>query len=98
MEQALKETEPFDLMLLNDVAKLAGYAKHLGVEEAERLSRGKLIAAIFEELCEKKLTQPTFITQYLSGGFTARQTKQREPRCDRAFRVVHIRHGDRKWF
>jgi lysyl-tRNA synthetase class 2 len=64
MEEALKEAEPFDPVLLNDVGKLAGYAKHLGVEDAEKLSRGKLIAAVFEELCEKKLIQPTFITQY----------------------------------
>ena len=34
------------------------------MEDAEKLSRGKLIAAVFEELCEKKLIQPTFITQY----------------------------------
>jgi lysyl-tRNA synthetase class 2 len=64
MEEALKEAEPFDQELLNDVGKLAAYAKHLGVEDAEKLSRGKLIAAVFEELCEKKLIQPTFITQY----------------------------------
>jgi lysyl-tRNA synthetase class 2 len=64
MEEALKEAEPFDQALLNDVGKLVAYAKHLGVEDAEKLSRGKLIAAVFEELCEKKLIQPTFITQY----------------------------------
>jgi lysyl-tRNA synthetase class 2 len=64
MEEALKSAEPFDPALLDDVGKLAAYAKHLDVEDAEKLSRGKLITAIFEELCEKKLIQPTFITQY----------------------------------
>ncbi|HVN96679.1 MAG TPA: lysine--tRNA ligase [Syntrophorhabdaceae bacterium] len=64
LKEALKEAEPFDPALLDDRGKLSGYAKHLGVEDAESLSRGKLIEAIFEELCEKKLTQPTFITRY----------------------------------
>jgi len=34
------------------------------IEGAEKESKGKLITEIFEELCEKKLIQPTFITQY----------------------------------
>ncbi len=64
MEDAMRELGGFDPAMLNDIGKLAGYAKQLGVEDADKLSKGKLITAIFEELCEKKLIQPTFITRY----------------------------------
>lgn len=68
MEEALREAlnalGGFDPAMLDDMGKLAGYAKQLGLEDADKTSRGKLITFVFEELCEKKLVQPTFITQY----------------------------------
>jgi lysyl-tRNA synthetase class 2 len=68
MEQALVETGSaeggFDPALLEDVDALKGYAKGLGIEGAETMARGKVITEIFETLCEEKLIQPTFITQY----------------------------------
>ena len=64
MEQAMAELGNFDLSALNDPARLKDYAKDLEIEGADKESRGKLITKIFEELCEKKLIQPTFITQY----------------------------------
>jgi lysyl-tRNA synthetase, class II len=64
MEQAMAQFGNFDLSALNDPARLKDYAKGLEIEGADKESRGKLITKIFEELCEKKLIQPTFITQY----------------------------------
>lgn len=64
MAQAMEEFGGFDLNALNDPARLQAYAKDLEIEGADKESRGKLITKIFEELCEKKLIQPTFITQY----------------------------------
>ncbi|MHB8110628.1 MAG: lysine--tRNA ligase [Syntrophorhabdaceae bacterium] len=64
MAEAMAEFGNFDLTALDDPARLAAYAKDLEIEDAEKESRGKLITKIFEELCEKKLIQPTFITQY----------------------------------
>jgi len=64
MEDAMRELGGFDAAMLSDMGKFAGYAKQLGVEDADKLSKGKLITAVFEELCEKKLIQPTFITRY----------------------------------
>jgi len=39
-------------------------AKKLGIEVDETMGRGKLIDEIFGEMCEGKLIQPTFITDY----------------------------------
>jgi lysyl-tRNA synthetase, class II len=64
MAEAMAEFGNFDLSALNDPARLKDYAKDLEIEGADKESRGKLITKIFEELCEKKLIQPTFITQY----------------------------------
>ncbi len=64
MAQAMAELGDFDLRALDDPARLKAYAKGLEIEGADKESRGKLITKIFEELCEKKLIQPTFITQY----------------------------------
>lgn len=64
MAQAMEEFGGFDLSALDDPLRLKDYAKELEIEGADKESRGKLITKIFEELCEKKLIQPTFITQY----------------------------------
>ncbi|MCX5816293.1 MAG: lysine--tRNA ligase [Proteobacteria bacterium] len=65
MEEALRELGGFDLTQVGgDIGKLASYAKELEIEGAEKETKGKLITKIFEELCEKQLIQPTFITHY----------------------------------
>jgi lysyl-tRNA synthetase, class II len=64
MEEAVRELGGLDVAKINDVEQLASFAKELEIEGAEKDGKGKLITKIFEELCEKKLIQPTFITQY----------------------------------
>lgn len=64
MEEALRDLGGFDLSRLNDSEWLSSYAKEIGIEGAEKETKGKLITMIFEELCEKELIQPTFITRY----------------------------------
>ncbi len=64
MEDAMKEYGGFDPAQVKNSDALASYAKELGIEEAEKETKGKLTTKIFEELCEKKLIQPTFITHY----------------------------------
>jgi len=64
MEEALREFGDFDLAEMGDIRKLASYAKELEIEGAEKETKGKLITKIFEELCEKQLIQPTFVTHY----------------------------------
>lgn len=64
MEEALRELGGFDLAQMDDAGRLASYAKELEIEGSETQTKGKLITKIFEELCEKQLIQPTFITLY----------------------------------
>jgi len=64
MDEALRELGGFELADMGDIGKLASYAKELEIEGAEKETKGKLITKIFEELCEKQLVQPTFVTHY----------------------------------
>ncbi len=64
MEEALREFGGFDMAVADDMQKLINYGKELGIEDIEKMSKGKVITEIFEKLCEDKLIQPTFITQY----------------------------------
>lgn len=64
MAEALRDLGGFDIAMLDDRDRLIQYGKELGLEDVEKESKGKLITSIFEDLCEKRLIQPTFITQY----------------------------------
>jgi len=64
MEDALKEFGGLDISEFIDTNRLTSYARELGIESPEKDKRGKLITKVFEELCEKHLVQPTFITDY----------------------------------
>ncbi|MCX7965083.1 MAG: lysine--tRNA ligase [Syntrophorhabdaceae bacterium] len=63
MMGALKELAGIDMEHLN-YDKLIDIAKEAGIDSPEKLKRGKLITKIFEDLCERHLFQPTFITDY----------------------------------
>lgn len=52
----------FDKITTDEEAR--AIAKEKGLEDAEKLNRGKAIAAFFEEYCEEHLVQPIFITQH----------------------------------
>jgi lysyl-tRNA synthetase, class II len=64
MERAIEEYGGIDRSVLNDIERLASVGKELGIEGADTMSKGKLIAEIFEQTCEDKLIQPTFVTHY----------------------------------
>ncbi|MCX8022189.1 MAG: lysine--tRNA ligase [Syntrophorhabdaceae bacterium] len=64
MRDALKEIGGLDYSVIEHMDMLISWAKKLNIEGAEKESKGKLITKIFEELCEKSLIQPTFITEY----------------------------------
>ncbi len=69
MEQALIESGCFvladdDTPVLEDEEALRKRGRDLGIEGLGTMSRGKVITELFEKLCEDKLVQPTFITEY----------------------------------
>ena len=68
MERALSDA--FDYLddyspgRLNDLHWLRERARELSIEGFETMSAGRMLAELFEKLCEEKLVQPTFITEY----------------------------------
>ncbi|MDD5722127.1 MAG: lysine--tRNA ligase [Syntrophales bacterium] len=50
--------------ILEDQAKAAKYARVLGLAVEDDEPLGKIIVAIFEEVAEARLIQPTFVTSY----------------------------------
>jgi lysyl-tRNA synthetase class 2 len=62
---AIKKETGDDISLLNN-KELVDYCKNKGLEVSPEMGRGKLFDAVFGEFCEKKLIQPTFITDYPS--------------------------------
>jgi lysyl-tRNA synthetase class 2 len=49
---------------LRDRKTVEGLARHLGVELQPSWSAGKITMEIFEDLCEKRLIQPTFVYDF----------------------------------
>jgi len=69
MEQALVDSGCFvladdDTPIAEDEERLRARGRELAIEGIETMAKGKVIAEIFEKLCEDKLVQPTFITEY----------------------------------
>ncbi len=70
MEQALVDSGCFvladddDTPIIEDEETLRKRGKELAIEGIETMSKGKMITELFEKLCEDKLVQPTFITEY----------------------------------
>ncbi len=64
MEQALVDFGGIEAETLNDLDRLRTIGRELEVEGVEKMPKGKVITELFEALCEDKLIQPTFITQY----------------------------------
>ena len=62
MEQALVDFG--GLVVGDDTEALRDRGRELAIEGIEKMPRGKVITEIFEKLCEEKLVQPTFITEY----------------------------------
>jgi len=63
MYEAIEQFSGTDVSEM-DEKTMAVAARKLGVEVDESMGRGKIIDAIFGDLCEPHLIQPTFITDY----------------------------------
>ncbi|WP_128426517.1 lysine--tRNA ligase [Gudongella oleilytica] len=62
MAEAVKEYTGVDFSLINTDEEAIAVAKKRGIEIKPGMTRGHIIAEMFEEYCEKHLVQPTFVT------------------------------------
>ena len=61
--EAIQEKTGYDLSQMSE-DEIRQVAKKYGVEDTEKMGKGKLIDEIFGETCEGTFIQPTFITDY----------------------------------
>ena len=61
--EAIQEKTGYDLSQMTE-EEIREVAKKYGVEDTDKMGKGKLIDEIFGETCEGSFIQPTFITDY----------------------------------
>ena len=61
--EAIQEKTGYDLSQMSE-DEIRTVAKKYGVEDTDKMGKGKLIDEIFGETCEGRFIQPTFITDY----------------------------------
>ncbi len=61
--EAIQEKTGYDLSTMTE-DEIRQVAKKYGVEDTDKMGKGKLIDEIFGETCEGSFIQPTFITDY----------------------------------
>jgi lysyl-tRNA synthetase class 2 len=64
VKEALVQIAGMEPAALKNQAQALAFARKAGCEIKETDSHGKVLMAIFDELVEKKLIQPTFVTHY----------------------------------
>jgi lysyl-tRNA synthetase, class II len=84
---SLREVGGVDVEALSD-EELRARVRGLGVAEADRLGRGKLIDEMFGALVEPKLIQPTFITDYPREMSPLAKPKRGNPELTERFELI----------
>jgi lysyl-tRNA synthetase, class II len=87
MLDALREIGGVDVAASSD-AELAERVKRSGVEDADGMSRGRLIDELFSELVEPRLVQPTFITDYPREMSPLAKLKRGDPALTERFELI----------
>ena len=64
VQDALLQIAGMDPADLTDSARAVGFARKIGCDIKETDPLGKILMAVFDEVVEKKLVQPTFVTEY----------------------------------
>ena len=62
-------------------------ADRFGVEWLDVWGAGKIMAEVYDETCEAKLIEPTFVMDHPARGLAARPRPSRRPDADRALRA-----------
>ncbi|MCP3677107.1 MAG: lysine--tRNA ligase, partial [Deltaproteobacteria bacterium] len=75
--------------IFSDKEKALGFSKKIGLKISEKLSHGKVVAEIFEEVAESHFIAPTFVTHYpLDVSPLARKNKDNPEVVDRFELIV----------
>ncbi|NLX51935.1 MAG: lysine--tRNA ligase [Deltaproteobacteria bacterium] len=64
VKDALLEIAGMEPADLSDAARALAFARNIGCDVKDTDPLGKILMAVFDERVEKKLIQPTFVTQY----------------------------------
>jgi lysyl-tRNA synthetase class 2 len=64
VKDALLQIAGMDPADLSDSARAVGFARKIGCDVKETDPLGKILMAVFDEVVEKKLVQPIFVTEY----------------------------------
>ena len=94
MAQAIKDITGVDFAQLNtdEEARKAAIEKGMDRSEVSKMSRGKILAEMFEEFCEDApglLDGPCFYNRPSGGDFSSFQERPPGPPCYKALRSVH---------
>jgi lysyl-tRNA synthetase class 2 len=87
MFDSLRDVGGVDAERMSD-GELRERVRSLGVEEADRLGRGKLIDELFGALVEPKLIQPTFIVDYPREMSPLAKPKRGDPALTERFELI----------
>jgi lysyl-tRNA synthetase class 2 len=87
MFDSLRDVGGVDAERMSD-RELRERVRSLGVEEADRLGRGKLIDELFGALVEPKLIQPTFIVDYPREMSPLAKPKRGDPALTERFELI----------
>jgi lysyl-tRNA synthetase class 2 len=64
VKEALLQIAGMEPSALDNLSKALAFARKIGCDVKEKDPLGKILMAIFDEVVEKKLIQPTFVTHY----------------------------------
>lgn len=88
MLEAIEKHTGIDFNQIEDDSSALDLARDKGLsDKAEGMVRGEVISLIFEEFCEEKLIQPTFIYDYPIEISPLAKKKQSDPRMTERFEI-----------
>ena len=85
MEDAVKEHAGVDFSAIKTDEEALAIAKEKGLEVQPFWTRGHVISELFEEFCEEKLVQPTFVTGHPVEVSPLAKRDPKDPRKTRRF-------------
>ena len=85
MQDAVKKWVGVDFDTINTDEEARQVAKKYNIEDADKLTRGEIIAELFEEYCEEFLDGPIFITGHPVDISPLAKRDPKDPRITRRF-------------